>query len=392
MLRTMYLTAKRRLNQSLTNGLLKLRDLHDYGTHQDSQVLATGLRKASQKAASLLKLGVQFPRLSALLAKNECGSLVFVGDVDESKYYRSLLLGSEHAIASLGRVAHWEMADATSQWLKRYDLVLCHVSDAFSWKIPAEYAVDMPVSVRQELHLDCTFDETVNRIPQKGMRKTVRRTLNKRYGFRASHCQNDLRRFYETMYLPTMNARHAGSPGIISFQTMQWALNRGYLFFLQEDGCDVAGGIGFLSGDVYHALSIGVLNGDPSLYERNLGIALYAYEIRFLSEMGIKRYDFGYSLANNIDSLYAFKRRWGAKAVDHTICIDKIMLRARELNPEWKRTLNQIGFITKLQDGHALVHFDNGSKQLNQLFHDAHHAGTAGVKIVQNGFNTVHWA
>lgn len=380
-LHKVYQSIKKGINHLCDDGINKMYDLYHYASALESPIWRSRLQGIARDTSSTLLLASEFPRLNVYQGASDQGRVLLASEDDNHALFY-LLLGKEATITPMGRVALWQLSESVTQWLADNDLVICVVSTTFPWKIPAEYAFDVPVSVDQVLRLDRSFEDLVNEIPQRATRSAVRRILKEGHEYRVSRDVGDLERFYETIYRPTILARHAQSARPLTLRTLKHELSHGYLLLLQHEGQEVAGAFCITQGDEYEGVALGVLNGDTKAYSQNIIASLYVATIQHAMQIGMKYLHLGVSQAFDTDSLYASKRHWGAEACEHSMCFTKLLVRARELSPEWKEKLNHIGFISKSSAGLTRVYVDSPNINEEIILAGARHAGVVGAKIV----------
>lgn len=209
--------------------------------------------------------------------------------------------------------------------------------------LPRHTAFVLPHYVDQVIDLTGSWDDVKNRM-HKGLRKLLRRTRNYGYEWRLTSNPEDLKRFYHTMYLPTMTDRHGELSSPMSLREASQIFRHGWLFMLKRDGCDVAGGLAHAQNNIFYFIVLGVLNGDPNLVHEGAQTAIYDAVVQWAHKQGYKAVHLmgGPPYLNN---LFLYKRRWGASAVlpddEHRL----LWLKVQRDTPAVRRAMQTTPFI-----------------------------------------------
>jgi hypothetical protein len=328
---------------------------------------------------------LQFPRMDAVMVTGDIGSVVYVGDSDTYKLsLLKALFGDDYKEESLGRIAMWKLATYNNEWLKGNDIIIIRVTRFFPWRIRAPYYVENPLRVYQMISLDKPPEDMLAGKRNKNLREAVNRLRKVNITTRISHSMDDLRFFYDNMYVPTMHSRHADRTVITPYQTAERQYKNGYLWFLSLDGHEVAGSLCYVSADnnIFTGSFLGYLDGNTQFLKQDLGTALYWYSMQQAREKGVKMINLLESVAWVSNGVYNYKQKWGAKPHTDPYNHEKILLSTNQLSDEWRLRLNNIGFLASKQEKYMRVYFDEPESSMDGLLEDARTHGLDGVQFV----------
>jgi hypothetical protein len=121
----------------------------------------------------------------------------------------------------------------------------------------------------------------------------------------------DLRFFYEKMYLPFVHLRHDDVIILKQVFMLRDLKKNGELCLVKKDGNVVAGQFCNQTGDTYSMLVFGLV--DESFLKEGAGAALYYYCIQRALGKGARYVDFGLSKPFIADGVVGYKRKWGGR-------------------------------------------------------------------------------
>lgn len=196
------------------------------------------------------------------------------------------------------------------------DLVFVEISRARSWLPRRGEWVLSPVCVR--MVFDFQPGESWEQIEKKfhAQRQNLKRIRRAGFTFCFTKDEDDLKHFYERMYLPFVRQRHDRSAFISNLQTAKNWLRSGDLMLLVDpSGKAVAGSLNAVRGRVKFLILNGVLDADPEIIRQGALSALYYFNIRWCFENGFSRCDFGGTWPFADDGSYLHKTWWGLRPV-----------------------------------------------------------------------------
>ena len=147
----------------------------------------------------------------------------------------------------------------------------------------------------------------------------LRRIRRHRFGYRVTTEIQDFDRFYHEMHLPYINNVFGDSAFLMSYEEMKAAIPQCELFFVTQDGQDIAGGIHRYDGaKQVRAWTMGVKDGDRKWVKMGALSALEYFETIYLPEKGYLELHKGASRPFLSDGALRFKLNRGMTITDHT--------------------------------------------------------------------------
>lgn len=300
-----------------------------------------------------------FPRVDAYRLVGLGWAIVYIGD---TRYFDELqrwvaLEGSQPEL--LGRVALWQLSEATERFLGQVDMVVVGVSPLLPrrWRPRARTVVRCPVWVNQVLDLSRPLEQTLEGSSHKRIRDLIAKTKKLDLRARATREDADLRHFFHEMYLPHLLHRHGSHAEVLTdYEKWRAALGkRGELILIELDGSPFAGGTLRYEGTMCLAGDEGVNQDVPHEIARYAQTAIKRFSIERAQQLGMRSMLFGMSLARYSDPVFGVKRRWGCTAIPALLSgAPEWTFLTDELTPALRAHLNEQGLIS-LEGGKSRV-------------------------------------
>lgn len=242
------------------------------------------------------------------------------------------------------------------------DIVVVAAGERVVRALPSQNALILPLYVEQVLDLRGDWEDVKKRFRSSGEVRDEFRMLRK-YGYSCelTHDGRDLEMYYQTMYLPTMEARHGHNAVVVSWEECQRHFRRGFLLLLERDGQAVAGGLCRARGETMKFITIGVANADERLMKQGAMGALYISLLRWANQAGYKAFDFLGCPPYPDMGVFQYKRKWGATVSVAPHLRKRVWLRFRRGTPAVRQFLQDNPFITIDENGdlYGLVFADS---------------------------------
>ena len=153
------------------------------------------------------------------------------------------------------------------------------------------------------------------------IKSDIRRIRKNRLGYRVSTEEHDFDCFYQQMYLPYIKKIYGNFAFLMTYEDMKATLQQSQLFFITQDGVDIAGGIHVFDDAKeipVREWTIGVKDGDRSWVKMGALSALDHFETVYLHEKGYSHLHKGASRPFLNDGVLRFKLKRGMTITDHT--------------------------------------------------------------------------
>ncbi|MCC6749079.1 MAG: hypothetical protein IT371_15570 [Deltaproteobacteria bacterium] len=169
------------------------------------------------------------------------------------------------------------------------DLVLVEADGERAQAFAPERAFVVPYHVECVIPAHGTWTELYDRLP-KGLRGEELRLVRKN-GFdterKPSRRDEDLERFFATMYEPSMRVRHGAIALPATREEMRQAFARSELLQIYQGDAWVGGGVVEAKGELGFLHWIGCTDGDPRLYREGVASAIYLAALRWANARGL---------------------------------------------------------------------------------------------------------
>jgi hypothetical protein len=252
-----------------------------------------------------------YMRLYQWQGQNQGGSLTvaYAGLGYAEPMLKSLLFTQSPLEKEIGRVPLWRLEDLAN--VSASDITIVESSKHLIRKLPQQNALVLPFRMQFVVDIWGEWEEV-----EGHFRPNVRRNIRKArgydgYQYEISHREQDLKMFYRTMYLPTVQERHGDLAAILPEGEAEQLLRYGWLFLLKRDGVCVCGSLGYAHQGVVEFKEMGVLNGDMQLFKEGVVEAMNYLRIRWAHQAGYAAISFGDSWPY-LSGIFQAKRKWGS--------------------------------------------------------------------------------
>ena len=229
--------------------------------------------------------------------------ITYITSSDIDSYFVEKICGKDVTITKLKRIYLWELKKFADQ----QDAVLIDMYRPLSRFFNNGFLV--PPLVRQVLDIDVSEDKLI-RINTKNLKKALK------YDCDVSNDIDDLKFFYENMYVPYIKRVYGDSAQIEDFGDIEKIFNRGELLLIKLNDKYISAQLSEIDGDNYFLRKNGVL--DESFVKEGALVATYYFGILRAKEINAKIVDFGQSRSFLSDGSLRHKSLWGTR-----ICEDK---------------------------------------------------------------------
>ena len=222
---------------------------------------------------------------------------------------KSLLFTKGPSEKEIGRVPVWRPKDLVNA--SASDITIIESSKYLTRGLPSQSAIILPFRVQFLLDIQGEWQEVEQRF-----RRSTRRHMRQAQGYNCydyeiSRREEDLKMFYHTMYLPTVQERHGELAAILPEREAYQLLQYGWLFLVKRGGVCVCGSIGYARQNILEFKEMGVLNGDIQLMKEGAVDAMNYLRIHWAHQEGYKALSFGDSWPY-LSGLFWTKRKWGS--------------------------------------------------------------------------------
>lgn len=202
--------------------------------------------------------------------RNEAGPLtVTYGGLGYARpLLESLLFTQRFGEKEIGRISTWRAGGLTSA--SGSDLIIIESSKHLVQHLPRLGAIVQPYRLQFVLDLSGQWDQI-----EQGFRPQTRRRIHKQRRTAGFECEisqrrDDLKMFYEDMYLPTVQQRHGELAAILPEQEAFQLLRHGRLFLVRRGEEYVCGSLILARQGILESVEMGVLNGSSELMKQGV--------------------------------------------------------------------------------------------------------------------------
>ncbi|MCK5023538.1 MAG: hypothetical protein KAS04_05170 [Candidatus Aenigmarchaeota archaeon] len=141
----------------------------------------------------------------------------------------------------------------------------------------------------------------------------IRKVKQHDYSFEVTSDINQLRMFYNDMYLPLIKNRFGDKPLFIPpFVFFRVLHEIGYKFLLaKKDDAYISGNIFHCDNKEMYTKYFGILNGDFDLIKKGASAAIYYFSIVWAKENKLSNVNFGACRPFLNDGVFQYKKKWG---------------------------------------------------------------------------------
>jgi hypothetical protein len=220
------------------------------------------------------------------------------------RYIIERLCGDDVKITRIKRIYAWELKKFT----KGQDTVLIDMYKYFTRFFDDGFLI--PSLVNQVLDIDKPIDDAI-KIDKNNLKRI------RKYNYEISNDHEDLKFFYEKMYVPYAKIRYGDYAHIESFNNIEKIFkNGGLIIFVTLDGKRVSADLDQMIDDTYFLRKGGIL--DDSFIKKGALVAAYYFSILMAKEKNAKIVDLGRSRPFLLDGVLRHKNHWGSRICEDT--------------------------------------------------------------------------
>ncbi len=219
-----------------------------------------------------------------------------------TQYYVERLCDENVKITKIKRIYFWELR----KFVDQQDAVLVDIYRPLARVLNG--GIRVPSLVNQILNFDNTDDAI--KINNKNLKRV------RRFSFELSNDREDLKFFYETMYVPHIKRRY-GEAEVEHFNDIENFFKNGELIFIKSNNEYVAAQLSEINGDDYRLCRTGALN--ENIVKEGALVAVYYFSILRAKERNAKSVGFGRSKPFLTDGVLRYKNQWGTRIYDDDI-------------------------------------------------------------------------
>jgi hypothetical protein len=304
-----------------------------------------------------LAVGPALP-VSLLEGENAAGRLraTLVNVPFQRKYLESTLFSGALQTKEMGKVPFWHLDALPPDQLG--DLLIVGGSKHLIRSLPTEGAVVLPQSVNHVIDLSGGWDQVRGRFHRDVRENALRMIRKYGYEFNASHSWCDFDRFFNNMYVPTMNNRHGEVSWPMDRQEAEIIFAHGFLLQVKRGEDWVAAALCECRADSVFGHLIGVQGANQQLIEEGAISAPYYGLIKWAIEQGYRTVSPLGSPPFMDSGMFRHKRRWGT-----AVGISESM--NRDL---WLRVVNATPAVKRFFVDNPLVAFDSNYDLQGTIF------------------------
>jgi hypothetical protein len=243
--------------------------------------------------------------------RNEGGALsvAYMGLGYAGPMLKDLLFTGDPLEKEIGRIPIWRpesLVDASTS-----DITIVEASKHLIRRLPNLNAIVLPFRVQFVLDTRGEWGEIEGRFHRNIRRQMKTAQRDYCYEYEISSCEQDLKMFYRTMYLPNVQQRHGKLAAILPEREAYQLLRHGWLFLLKRDNICVCGSLGYARRGIVEFKEMGLLNGDRQLMKDGVVDAMLYLGIYWTHQEGYQAFSFGDNWPY-LSGIFQSKRKWGA--------------------------------------------------------------------------------
>ncbi len=240
-----------------------------------------------------------------ILSKEQL-TILFAGMPENKNYIAELAFDGRPAERSLGRSWVWRLGAAHGRQVAG-NLAL----------------IEAPAFVRgwfknsESFYLPCWVNSTVDLskgvsflIDNDSARSDLRRVLNNKLDFEVSRNPDDLRLFYEEMFLPYITKAHGDSAFLIDYHSMRKQLKNWDLVLVKKNEQQIAGMVIRYERSGARLLSLGVRDASSEYVRQGAIAASYYFSFQYLYDKGYRTVNMGNTRPFLKDGVLQYKKKW----------------------------------------------------------------------------------
>ncbi len=228
----------------------------------------------------------------------------------------------------MGMMPVWRLRAFERRAADHADIIFIELSKLIHYPIKSGVVIESPGNVLMVMPLKPGEAwEDINRRLVKKQRLNIKRFNEAGFHMVKGDAKEDFDFYYDRMYLPMINQRHALYADIAPKEAFRKLVEKCDLWFVENlAGQRIAAVVWLNGGHIKHGLSFGILDGDFYYEEQGALACIYYHEIRMAHEQGARLLDGTQAPAFENDGLYQHKRRWGFEAIDDPLNPNKMIM------------------------------------------------------------------
>ncbi len=222
-----------------------------------------------------------------------------------TQYYVERLCEKDVKITKIKRIYFWELR----KFVDQQDAVFVDIYRPLARVLNG--GIRVPSLVNQVLDLDNrSLDDTI-KIDKNNMKRV------KKYKYENSNDPEDLKFFYEKIYVPHAKRRYGDFANIADFNNIEKIFKNGWLIFVTVDNERVAASLDEMIGNTYFLRKAGAIDDD--FIKKGAIVASYYFSLSRAKDINAEIVDFGTSLPFLLNGALRHKNHWGTRIIDDVI-------------------------------------------------------------------------
>jgi hypothetical protein len=213
------------------------------------------------------------------------------------------------------------------------DIVIGDLAWPYYLGIACKGFLRVPPQIAHRIALPSDWPSVERRL---SARKTTRDELRKidKFGlvFRITRDAAAIDRFYDTMYLPYAQRRHAQLVDVEARDAIRNIGVGGALIEVLHQGAVVGGGILHRTDRVMRFMWLGIVDGLEAALQGAVGAALYCFSMRHAIDTACSEINLMYAPANLNNGIHRYKRKLGAR-VGNDWPYGQVLMKINNLEP-----------------------------------------------------------
>ena len=262
-------------------------------------------------------------------------------------YWIERLISEKKLIRRKKRVFAWNAYKYLSKNTEDHDLAIVEMNS-----LTRRFArPDVGFTLPRWFEMQLDFERALRKMKKQDIIKTIKKysiTCEKKYSF------EDLKYFYDRMYIPYISKRYKDSAVIADFRHYLNLFSKkgSQLLFIKKDDEYVAGVLDEIKNSKIRISAAGILDGREDIMRMGISGTIYYFEMINLYEKGIKSANVGGTSPVLTDGLTQFKLRIGGVAADDKYLGDQLLWFTSFNNTDAIKNMLKINpFIYKLKNG-----------------------------------------
>lgn len=243
-------------------------------------------------------------------------TILFIGKKEQHNSIRGFIGSRQCAFDRNTSLYFWEIKHYLNRKRIDADLTMINVNRILYYFVRPKGYLLIPDSVRSILYLDGPLNVIENKYSSNALRKS-RAIKRSQYICKVHKNEEELKHFYNEMYIPYIRGRYGERAVIESYEKARRLMRTGFLLEVQRDDRIISGVICRIRNGMFVFELVGVKSGSPQLLKEGALDALYHYSVRLALEKKCKMIDFGISRPFLNDGLVGYKRKWGTRLIQN---------------------------------------------------------------------------